>query len=80
MNESGYPFDNINQHFRCFAHILNLSVQDMLKLLNIDFVEDSAVICFDDKLSYTDDEYYELDEDENDEFLSEISPSIAIKN
>ncbi|XP_043474359.1 uncharacterized protein LOC122506311 [Leptopilina heterotoma] len=32
-------FDCIDQHFRCYAHVLNLSVQDMLKVLKIDSIK-----------------------------------------
>lgn len=35
QNES-ISFDKENQHFRCFSHILNLGVQDVLKFLNVE--------------------------------------------
>ena len=45
--------DVIDQHFRCFAHIINLAVQDIMSMLKIS----------NEKI--TDDEF---DENENDEF------------
>lgn len=35
-------FHNENQHFRCFSHILNLGVQDILKLLSVDIRENNS--------------------------------------
>lgn len=35
IKEAGYKIDTVNQHFRCFSHILNLGVQDILKMLNV---------------------------------------------
>lgn len=34
--QADYKFDPINQHFRCFAHIFNLGVQDTLKVMNVE--------------------------------------------
>lgn len=42
MKAAGYEFDADNQHFRCFAHILNLGVQDVLKKINVDEVGNGA--------------------------------------
>lgn len=36
MCEHGVVFNPEMQHFKCFAHILNLGVHDTLKYLNID--------------------------------------------
>lgn len=36
MNNEGIDFNIEDQHFQCFAHIMNLAVQDVLKLINID--------------------------------------------
>lgn len=36
INNENTAFDIENQHFRCFAHIINLAVQDILKLINAD--------------------------------------------
>lgn len=36
MEEDSLNFDSENQHFHCFAHILNLAVQDALKHLYAD--------------------------------------------
>lgn len=33
LQDKGQIFNPQDQHFRCFAHILNLGVQDILKLL-----------------------------------------------
>lgn len=84
MAENDLSFDNINQHFRCFAHILNLGVQDIMKMLKVDFLESESDILDsliskaenidDEKLNHDD-----LDEDELFEITSnDFSPSSAI--
>lgn len=43
MNKCGIEFNTKEQHFRCFAHIINLGVQDTFKLLQLKpqiFVDD----------------------------------------
>ena len=35
MEENDIRFDAKQQHFRCFAHILNLGIQDTLKLIKL---------------------------------------------
>lgn len=35
MEKDDIRFDAKQQHFRCFAHILNLGVQDTLKLMKL---------------------------------------------
>ncbi|CAL1680872.1 unnamed protein product [Lasius platythorax] len=35
MGKNDIRFDAKQQHFRCFAHILNLGIQDTLKLMNL---------------------------------------------
>lgn len=35
MDNEGIVFDTEDQHFRCFAHIINLAVQEVLKLINV---------------------------------------------
>ena len=37
MKKDGYLFDNLNQYFRCFVYILNLGVQDVIKMLNVQY-------------------------------------------
>ena len=39
LTSKNIDFDADDHHFRCFPHILNLAVQDVLKLLNVDFDE-----------------------------------------
>lgn len=42
MSAENINFDPTNQHFRCFAHIINLAINDMLRLIqsNIDKVDE----------------------------------------
>jgi len=40
MEENDICFDTIKQqHFRCFAHILNLDIQDTLKLIKLQDIQ-----------------------------------------
>lgn len=61
-------FDSDNQHFRCFAHILNLGVQDLLKTLALHCESDTNA----QDQQYED--YADETEDEEDE---ESAPNIA---
>lgn len=44
LSQEGIAFDAVDQHYKCFAHIFNLCVQDILKLLcsNADLFESSS--------------------------------------
>ncbi|CAK1602511.1 unnamed protein product [Parnassius mnemosyne] len=59
-------FDSDNQHFRCFAHILNLGVQDLLKTLALHSETDNK----------GQEQQYEDNEDETEED-EEYAPNIA---
>ncbi|CAH1640748.1 unnamed protein product [Spodoptera littoralis] len=61
-------FDSDNQHFRCFAHILNFGVQDLLKTLALHCESDTNA----QDQQYED--YADETEDEEDE---ESAPNIA---
>lgn len=63
MNNEG--FDIEDQHFRCFPHIINLAVQDVLKLINVDIRQ-----YHNDIYSYIN-EYNDSDEDKNENELSD---------
>lgn len=57
-------FDVENQHFRCFAHILNLGVQDVLKLIKIVVDEDAQLAVHDTGNTEEDNEVDDEYEDE----------------
>ena len=67
-------FDVEDQHFRCYAHILNLGVQDLLSTLKIDETHDAE----------NEDDYdgnIENESDEEDEFVeSEFVVNEVIEN
>lgn len=42
LHDQNIIFNANDQHFRCFAHILYLAVQDMLKLLKADEIEEDS--------------------------------------
>lgn len=52
MENEKLNFDPTDQHFRCFAHILNLGVQDVLKLINVNL--DSSAHCVQSEESESD--------------------------
>lgn len=54
MAADNLPFSSVNQHFRCFAHVINLAVNDMLRVVQSDV----------DNVSEKDDDAEEEDEDE----------------
>lgn len=41
-NKENFEFNASEQHFRCFAHILNLGVQDILQSMKVPFEEDKG--------------------------------------
>lgn len=59
MVSDGIDFDPINQHYRCFAHVINLAVNDMLRVVqsNVDEIEDTEeddISSDDEDVSYDD--------------------------
>lgn len=80
MKKEKIDFNIEDQHFRCFSHIMNLGVQDVLKLINIEVTESSEFCCTEasDKNNVDDDEFYDDDidsvnEDDNEVFLNVIA-------
>lgn len=71
MLDKGYKFDAKDQHFRCFAHILNLGVQDILKLLkgNVET----------EKEDDDDDEETDKYDDDDDETIVNSPPIIKLR-
>ena len=80
MENENIDFDIEDQHFRCFSHIMNLGVQDVLKLINIEITEfTKSTESFKDKTSDMDDDtdeddyYDDVDADEHELFLNFIT-------
>lgn len=79
LSQEGIDFDVENSHFRCFPHILNLAVQDILKLLNAnaeienfqDVNGENDGNDFDDNVTEGDDTDEENEEDVDDGAFSE---------
>ena len=68
MLKENVQFNIDDQHFRCFAHILNLGVQDILKLINVEVNDsiDFSVTAVDsyDSCQSSDSEIELIDEDQ----------------
>lgn len=93
MDNAGFCFDNINQHFRCFAHIMNLGVQDINKLMKCKTDGNDDDECLEDILFFTqpaeqkdssengnsDGNKQNLDDKDELDISDELSPSIAIQ-
>lgn len=67
MEDAGYKFDNVNQHFRCFAHIMNLAVQDVLKILKVHDNDDQKVNDFENE------PVHDMNDDDTNEANDEFS-------
>ncbi|XP_015118459.1 uncharacterized protein LOC107042094 [Diachasma alloeum] len=85
MNDAGYSFDNINQHFRCGAHILALGVQNTLSLIRVQATKDDGdspveqnSIDNSDSDNPSDSSNESSDEESEDEVFSELSPGTAV--
>ena len=53
MKKEKINFDVNDKHFRCFAHIANLGVQNMLKLINIGPAKDNGASYFSESIVET---------------------------
>ena len=74
MKKEGVEFNSQDQNFRCFAHILNLEVKDVLKLINSPTNED-AKLTIDESIT---DEYAETDNYlDSDEEALEVEDNFA---
>ena len=66
MENEKINFDVEDQHFRCFSHIMNLAVQDVLKLIKVNVDENSRNTHHESEDDDYTDESYESDEDSDD--------------
>lgn len=76
MKQKNIPFSTEDQHFRCFSHIMNLAVQDTLKLINID-IPTMALL---QDTQESDDENDDYDFDYDDDNVNEQLDTNGIKN
>ncbi|XP_058803449.1 uncharacterized protein LOC131671209 [Phymastichus coffea] len=62
LRDDDIDFDIQDQHFRCLAHVLNLSVQDILKLMKISSEN------VDDSIEYSEGENSDISDEESEDF------------
>lgn len=74
MDNERIVLDTEDQHFRCFAHIINLAVQEVLKLINVNIKQRYNNLYLDtNKYNDSADEHEnELSDDEMNENENEI--------
>ena len=64
MNKENLSFNHEDQHFKCYAHILNLAVQDILKLINNPVDENLKLVIDENEIDDTEDEDDDSDDNE----------------
>ena len=66
MRSENIEFDVEDQHFRCFSHIINLAVQDILKLIKFDVENSSFKDLYTDENEVSDNESFSDDSSDYD--------------
>lgn len=76
LASEGIQFNTEDQHFRCFAHVLHLAVQDLFEAMNVICPQDLATD--NDDASVDDEaEYFEDDDNEKEQDLPPIAKIIS---
>lgn len=77
LENENIEFDINDQHFRCLAHVLNLGVQDILKLMQVVCENDSSEEYEEEYLNSEDAEYSDADEEisEIDQETNDLNPN-----
>lgn len=65
LNNKNIAFNIEDQHFRCFAHVLNLAVQDILKVMDVEQNEERNIECLNYEEENVNDSYTEIDDEIN---------------
>lgn len=79
LRERNLDFDAKTQHFHCIAHIVNLAVQDVIKMLQVDACENNENSMDDDESAEEDGDEDHCDDADNIENKSDLHSLVKLR-